>query len=105
MLLGEAQAYCAQVYCEYKHRSKVLDPDLVNSFAELLTRKIAEVKIQEARAIYFQELSKDPDFYRSYIDNISIQFLDMSDFTNIKSDRDKLAKQIIQLLFGVNHAK
>jgi hypothetical protein len=44
MLLGEALAHAAQVYCTDKNRSKVLDPELVDDFARLLMRKVNEAE-------------------------------------------------------------
>jgi hypothetical protein len=116
MLLGEALAHAAQVYCTDKNRSKVLDPELVDDFARLLMRKVNEaeraVRLSDARTAYYEELCKDPDLYRTYVDNVSAVLLDMNYVSVVSEDsvlaidkksRDETAKQIILKLFGVSY--
>lgn len=110
MLLGEAQAYAAQIYCEGPNRAKVLDPEIVESVAKLLMRKTNEaegaVRLSDARNAYYEELCKDPDLYRGYIDNVSMVIYDNlknNDDIGYKDVRDNLAKEVLLKLFGVKY--
>ncbi len=121
MLLGEAEVYAAQLYCEPEHKAKVLDHDLVKSMGRLLMRKVNEaqraVRLDQARTAYYEELAKDPDLYRTYVDNVSIVLQDvlkrvLAEATldtlqgfdvDSKGLRDRVAKEVLLKLFGVKY--
>lgn len=59
-------------------------------------------KIKKSRKIMRKIFKKDPDFKRTYIDNVSMNLYDLSEETNFsdKESRDKVAEGIIDLIFS-----
>jgi len=69
------------------------------------------MKIKKARKVIRKAFKKDPDFKRTYVDNVAMKlhdtFIDPSAVSGLhpihmqlKADRDKLATEIIDLIFG-----
>jgi len=58
-------------------------------------------RIKLARAVMREAFKEDPDFKRTYIDNVAMVLYDRLDI-NIREDRDDVAETIVDLVFGSN---
>lgn len=57
------------------------------------------VTIPEARAAYQREFKRDPDWKRTYIDNIACCLMDRGILKSDKVERDNLSEHILDTLF------
>ncbi len=60
--------------------------------------KLDSKQIQKAAKIIVEAFIKDPDFYRTYIDNVAIILYDRFGITD-KAKRDTVADEIMKRIF------
>ena len=73
MRIEEARGIAAQCWCDPETSHKVMDPDLAEAIARRIVRVSEEPAIiRLARQTIAQAFAADPDFRRSYVDNIAM---------------------------------
>jgi len=97
MKIEEAREWVAQCWCSEENKTKVMDVDLAESFAQLLMARVNEAieskKIRKARRTMRQAFKDDPSFKQAYIANVAELLVD-------RDMGNKAAEEILDLIFG-----
>lgn len=94
----ESLELAAAIWCEEKNRTKVLDNDLAESFAEMLRNVAGQVKISVIQGI----LKDDPTYLRSLMMCLGKYFVNNRVVADPKVAK-LLAESVVAYIFGVRY--